>query len=146
MFIVRKDELGKYKIINKDGFLSPYNKGEGMYLGRGYYQPERQRGVAYQFRKKGDGIIDTLMGIGSIILKHKDRIGSTASAMGNVAGAIKSIKDAQKESYKLEAFKEIMKGKTKLSPHERKKIIQILGSGFQKFECFLLIKCKYGSN
>ena len=66
-----------------------------MYLGRGYYKPKRQRGVGHQFR--GDGIIiDTLMGIGSTILKHKDLIGSTASAVGNVAGAIKSIKDAQK--------------------------------------------------
>ena len=46
-----------------------------------------------------------LMGIGSTILKHKDLIGSTASAVGNVAGAIKSIKDAQKESHKLQAIK-----------------------------------------
>ena len=107
-------------------FLSPYYKGEGM--GRGYYKPKRQRGVGHQFR--GDGIIDTLMGIGSTILKHKDRIGSTASAVGNVAGAIKSIKDAQKESHKLQAIKEI---KTHLSPQERQKIIRILGSGFQKF-------------
>jgi len=75
-------------------FLSPYYKGEGMFLGRGYYKPKRQRGVGHQFR--GDGIIDTQMGIGSTILKHKDLIGSTASAVGNVAGAIKSIKDAQK--------------------------------------------------
>ena len=49
-------------------FLSTYYKGEGMYLGRGYYKPKRQRGVRHQFR--GDGIIDTLMGIGSTILKH----------------------------------------------------------------------------
>ncbi len=104
MVIVRKHESGKYKIITGDGmFLSPYYKGEGMYLGRGYYKPKRQRGVRHQFR--GDGIIDTLMGIGSTILKHKDLIGSTASAVGNVAGAIKSIKDAQKESHKLQAIK-----------------------------------------
>ena len=58
MVIVRKHELGKYKIITGDGmFLSPYYKGEGMYLGRGYYKPKRQRGVGHQFR--GDGIIDT---------------------------------------------------------------------------------------
>ena len=88
-------------------------------------------GVGHKFR--GDGIIDTLIGIGSTILKHKDLIGSTASAVGNVEGAIKSIKDAQKESHKLQAIKEIMKGKTQLSPQERHKIIQILGSGFQKF-------------
>lgn len=132
MVIVRKHELGKYKIITGDGmFLSPYYKGEGMYLGRGYYKPKRQRGVGHQFR--GDGIIDTLMGIGSTILKHKDLIGSTASAVGNVAGAVKSIKDAQKESHKLQAIKEIKKGKTQLSPQERQKIIRILGSGFQKF-------------
>ena len=55
------------------------------------------------------------------------------SAVGNVAGAVKSIKDAQKESHKLQAIKEIKKGKTQLSPQERQKIIQILGSGFQKF-------------
>ena len=85
-------------------------------------------GVGHQFR--GDGIIDTLMGIGSTILKHKDLIGSTTSAVGNVVGAIKSIKDAQKESHKLQ---EIKKGKTQLSPQERQKIIQTLGSGFQKF-------------
>ncbi len=132
MVIVRKHELGKYKIIPGDGmFLSPYYKGEGMYLGWGYYKPMRQRGVGHQFR--GDGIIDTLMGIGSTILKHKDLIGSTASAVGNLAGAIKSIKDAQKESHKLQAIKEIKKGKTQLSPQERQKIIRILGSGFQKF-------------
>ena len=47
-------------------FLSPYYKGEGMFLGRGYYKPKRQRGVGHQFR--GDGIIDTQMGIGSTIL------------------------------------------------------------------------------
>ena len=85
----------------------PYYKGEGMYLGRGYYKPKRQRGVGNQFRNKGDGIIDTLMGIGSTILKHKDLIGSTASAVGKVAGAIKSIKDVQKESHKLQAIKEM---------------------------------------
>ncbi len=119
MVIVRKHELGKYKIITGDGmFLSPYYKGEGVYLGRGYYKPKRQRGGGHQLRKKGDGIIDTLMGISSTILKHKDLIGSTASAMGNVAGAIKSIKDAQKESRKLQAIKEIKKGKTQLSPQE----------------------------
>ena len=94
-------------------------------------KPKRQRDVGHQFR--GDGIIDILMGIGSTILKHKDLIGSTASAVGNVAGAIKSIKDAQKESHKLQAIKEIKKGKTQLSPQERQKIIGILGSGFQKF-------------
>ena len=55
--------------------------------------------------KKGDGIIDTPMGIGSTILKHKDLICSTASAVGNVAGAIKRIKDVQKESYKLRKAK-----------------------------------------
>ena len=51
MVIVRKHELGKYKIINTgDGmFLSPYYQGEGMYLGRGYYKPKRQRGVGHQF-------------------------------------------------------------------------------------------------
>ena len=114
-------------------FLSPYYKGEGMYLGRGYYKPKRQRGVKHQFRKKGDGITDTLMGIGSTIHKHKDLIGSTASAVGNVAGAIKSIKDAQKEFHKLQAIKEIKKDKTQLSPQERQKIIKTLGSGFQKF-------------
>ena len=103
-----------------------------MYLGRGYYKPKRQCVDGHQFRKK-DGIIDTLMGIGSTILKHKDLIGSTASAVGKVAGAIKSIKDAQKESHKLQAIKEIKKSKTQLSPQERQKIIQILGSGFQKF-------------
>ena len=70
----------------------PYYKGEGMYLGGGYYKPKRQRGVGHQFRKKGDGIIDTLMGIGSTILKHKDLIGSTASTVGNVSGTIKSMK------------------------------------------------------
>ena len=60
MVIVRKHELGKYKIITGGGmFLSPYYKGEGMHLGRGYYKPKRQRGVGHQFR--GDGIIDTLM-------------------------------------------------------------------------------------
>ena len=75
-------------------FLSPYYNGEGVYLGRGYYKPQRQRGVGHQFRKKRDGIIDILMGIGSTILKQKDLIGSTASAVGNVAGAIKSTKDA----------------------------------------------------
>ena len=110
MVIVRKHQLGKYKIITKDGyemFLSPYYKDEGIYLGRGYYKPKRQRGVGHQFRKKGDGIIDTLMGIGSTILQHKDQISSTASAVGNVAGAIKSIKDAQKESLKLQAIKEM---------------------------------------
>ena len=134
MVFVRKHELGKYKIITGDEmFLSPYDKAEGMYLGRGYYKPQRQRGVGHQFRKKRDGIIDTLMGIGSTILKHKYLIGSTASAVGNVAGAIKSIKDAQKESHNLQAIKEIKKGKTQLSPQERQKIIQILGSGFQKF-------------
>ena len=43
---MRKHELGKYKIITGDGmFLSPYYKGEGMYLGRGYYKPKTQRGV-----------------------------------------------------------------------------------------------------
>ena len=36
------------------------------------------------------------MGIGSTILKHKDLIGSTASAVGNIAGSIKSIKDAKR--------------------------------------------------
>ena len=112
-------------------FLSPYYKGEDMYLGRGYYKPKRQRGVGHQFR--GDGIIDTLMGIGSTIVKHKHLIGSAASAVGNISGAIKSIKDAQKESHKLQAIKEIKKGKTELSPKERQKIIQILGSGIQKF-------------
>ena len=71
-------------------FLSPYYKGEGMFLGRGYYKPKRLRGVGNQFR--GDGIIDSLMGIGSTILKHKDLIGSTASTVGNVSGTIKSIK------------------------------------------------------
>ena len=86
-------------------FLSPYYKGEGMYFGRGYYKPKRQRDVRHQFRKTGDGIINTIMGIGSTILKHKDLIGSTASAVGNVSGAIKSIKDAQKESHKLQAIK-----------------------------------------
>ena len=56
----------------------------------------RDKGVVrHQFRKNGDGIIDTLMGVGSTILKHKDLIGSTASAVGNVAGAIKSIKYAK---------------------------------------------------
>ena len=65
----------------------------------------RQRGVGHQFRKKGDGIIDTLMGIDSTILNYKDLIGWTASAVGNVAGAIKSIKDAQKESHKLQVIK-----------------------------------------
>ena len=79
--------------------------GRGRNLGRGYYTPKRQRGVGHQFRKKGDGIIDTLMVIGSTILKLKDLIGSTASAVGNVAGAMKSIKDAQKESHKLQAIK-----------------------------------------
>ena len=119
MVIVRKHELGKYKIITRDGmFLSPYYKGEDMYLGRGYYKPWRQRSVGHQFRKKGDGIIDTLMGVGSTILKHKYLNGSTASAVGNVAGAIKSIKDAQKESHKLQAIKAIKKGKTQLSPQE----------------------------
>ncbi len=83
-------------------FLSPYYKGEGMYLGRGYYKPKRQRGVRHQFRKKGYGIIDTLIGIGSTILKHKELTGTTASAVESVAGAIKSIKDAQKESHKLQ--------------------------------------------
>ena len=88
---VRKHGFGKYKIITGDGmFLSPYYKGEGMFLGRGYYKPKRQRGVGHQFR--GDGIIDTQMGIGSTILKHKDLIGSTASTVGNVSGTIKSIK------------------------------------------------------
>ena len=54
--IVRKHELGKYKIITGDGmFLSPYYKGEGMYLGRGYYKPKRQRVVGHQFR--GDEFI-----------------------------------------------------------------------------------------
>ena len=134
MVIVRKHELGKYEIIAGDGmFLSPYYKGEGMYFGRGYYKPKRQRGVRHQFRKKGDGIIDTPMGVGSTILQHKDLIDSTASAVGNVTVAIKSINDAQKESHKLQAIKEIKKGKTQLSPQERQKIIQILGSGFQKF-------------
>ena len=85
-------------------FLIHY-MGEGIYLGWGYYKPKRQWGVGHQFRRKGDGIIDTLMGIGSTILKHKDLIGSTASAVGNVAGAIKSIKDAQRESHKLQAVK-----------------------------------------
>ena len=124
MVIIRKQKLGKFLIITGDGmFLSPYYKGEGMFLGRGYFQPQRQWGVGHQFRKKGDGIIDTLMGIGSTILKHKDLIGSTASAVGNVAGAIKSIKDAQEESHKLQTIKEIKKGKTQLSPQERQKII-----------------------
>ena len=46
MVIVRKHELGKYKIITGDGmFLSPYYKG----MGRGYYKPKRQRGVGHQF-------------------------------------------------------------------------------------------------
>ena len=45
------------------------------------------------------------MGIGSTILKHKDLIGSTASAVGNVSGAIKSINYSQKESYKLQSIK-----------------------------------------
>ena len=45
------------------------------------------------------------MGIGSTFLQQKDLIASTASAVGNVAGAIKSIKDAQKESHKLQAIK-----------------------------------------
>ena len=53
-------------------FLSPYCKGEGMNLGGGYYKPKRERGGGHQFRKKGDGIIDTLMGIGSTIIKHKN--------------------------------------------------------------------------
>ena len=97
MVIVRKHKLGKYKIITEDGmFLSPYYKGEGMYLGRRYYKPKRQRGVGHQFRKKGDGIIDTLIGTGSTILKHKDIIGSTASAVGNVAGAINKYKRCAK--------------------------------------------------
>ncbi len=131
MVIVRKHELGKYKIITGDGmFLSPYYKGEGMFLGRGYYKPKRQRGVGHQFRNRGDGIIDTLMGIGSTILKHKDLIGSTASVVGSVVGAIQK---AQKESHKLQAIKEIKKGKTQLSSQERQKIIKILGSGFQRF-------------
>ena len=68
--------------------------------------------------KRGDGLIDTLMGIASTILKHKDLIGSTVSAVGIVAGAIENIKDAQKESHKLQAIKEIKKGKTQLSPQE----------------------------
>ena len=59
-----------------------------MYLGGGYYKPKRQRGVGHQFRKKGDGIVDTPMGIGSTILKHKDRRDSTASAIGNVGRVI----------------------------------------------------------
>ena len=61
MVIVRKYELGKYKVITKDGdgmFLSPYFKGEVIYLVRGYYKPKRQQGVGQQFR---DGIIDTLI-------------------------------------------------------------------------------------
>ena len=62
MVIVRKHELGKYKIITGDGmFLFPYYKGEGMYLGGGYNKPKRQRGEGHQFRKKEDGIINTLM-------------------------------------------------------------------------------------
>ena len=62
MVIVRKHELGKYKIITRDGmFLSQYYKGEGMYLGREYYKPKRQRGVGHEFRNEGD--IDTLMGV-----------------------------------------------------------------------------------
>ena len=52
-------------------FLSPYYKGEGMYLGGGYNKPKRQRGEGHQFGKNGEGIIDTLMGIGSNILKNK---------------------------------------------------------------------------
>ncbi len=128
MVIVRKHELGKYKIITGDGmFLSPYYT---KYVGKGYYKPKRQRGVGHQFRNKGDGIIDTLMGIGSTILKHKDLIGSTASVVGSVVGAIQK---AQKESHKLQAIKEIKKGKTQLSSQERQKIIKILGSGFQRF-------------
>ena len=53
----------------------------------------RDKGVQdINLEKKGDGIIDTPMSIGSTILQQKDRIGSTASAVGNVAGAIKNIK------------------------------------------------------
>ena len=49
----------------------------------------RDRGVSdINLVKKGDVIIDTLIGIGSTILKHKYLIGSTASAVGNVVGAI----------------------------------------------------------
>ena len=69
---------------------------------------QKATGVGHQFRHKGDGIIDTPMGIGSTILKHKDLIGSTTSAMGNVAHAIRSIKCTQKESHKLQAMKEIL--------------------------------------
>ena len=86
-------------------FLSPYYKGEGMYAGRGYYQPKRQWDIGHQFINIGNGIIDTLMGIGSTIIQHKDLISSTAFAMGNVAGAIKSTNDVQKESHKLQSIK-----------------------------------------
>ena len=80
----------------------------------------RERGGGHQLRKK-DGIIDTLMGIGSTILKHKDLIGSTASAVGNVAGAIKSIKDAQKESHKLQTIKKLRKAKLSCLPKNDRK-------------------------
>ena len=43
-----------------------------MYLGREYYKPKKQWGVGHQFRNKGDGILDTQMGIGSTMLKHKE--------------------------------------------------------------------------
>ena len=73
-------------------FLLPYDKGKGMYLGRGYYKPKRQWGGGHQFRNEGDGIIDTLMGMGSTILIHKDRIASTASAMVKYFGCDKKYK------------------------------------------------------
>ena len=47
--------------------------------------------------------------IGSTILKHKDLIGSIASAVRNVANTIKSVKDAQKESRKLQAIKKLVR-------------------------------------
>ena len=97
MVIVRKHELGKYKIITVDGmFFSPNDKGEGMYLGRGYYKPERQRGVGHQFRKQGDVIIDTLMGIGSPILKHKDLNWFNCFCCGKCSGCYKEYKRCPK--------------------------------------------------
>ena len=71
------------------------------------------------------------MGIGLTILKHKDLIGSTASAVGNAASAIKSVKDAQKECCELQAIKEIKKGKTQLSPQEKKILFTYWGQDFK---------------